>query len=80
MRRNFYLQHPLMAMNDPRMQNLLDEEGLRGIGAYWIIIEKLSMLPEPRTQLEYLRPFCKNRKITIRLSKENHPEIQTFQP
>ena len=63
MRRNFYLQHPLMAMNDPRMQNLLDEEGLRGIGAYWIIIEKLSMLPEPRTQLEYLRPFCKNRKI-----------------
>ena len=34
MRRNFYLQHPLMAMNDPRMQNLLDEEGLRGIGAY----------------------------------------------
>ena len=63
MRRNFCLQHPLMAMNDPRMQNLLDEEGLRGIGAYWIIIEKLSMLPEPRTQLEYLRPFCKNRKI-----------------
>ena len=51
-----------MAMNDPRMQNLLDEEGLRGIGAYWIIIEKLSMLPEPRTQLEYLRPFAKTEK------------------
>ena len=44
-----------MAMNDPRMQNLLDEEALRGIAPYW--------LPEPRTQLEYLRPFCKNRKI-----------------
>lgn len=30
MKRNFYLQHPLMAMNDPRMNNLVEQEGLRG--------------------------------------------------
>lgn len=57
MKKNFYLQHPLMAMNDPRMQHLIDMEGLKGIGAYWIIIEKLSLLPEPRADFEYLRPF-----------------------
>ena len=27
MKRNFYLQHPLMAMHDPRMQYLLKEIG-----------------------------------------------------
>ena len=52
-----------MAMNDPRMRNLTEEEGLKGLGAYWIIIEKLALLPEPRAQLEYLRPFCSSKKI-----------------
>ena len=51
MKRNFYLQHPLMAMHDPRMQDLFDKEGPRGTGAYWIIIEKLSILPAPRAKL-----------------------------
>lgn len=65
MKRNFYLQHSLMAMNDPRMRNLTEEEGLKGLGAYWIIIEKLALLPEPRAQLEYLRPFCSSKKISF---------------
>ena len=59
MKRNFYLQHPLMAMHDPRMQNLLAKETLKGTGAYWFIIEKLELLPESRAQVEYLRSFCK---------------------
>ena len=50
MKRNFYLQHPLMAMHDPRMQNLLAKETLKGTGAYWFIIEKLELLPESRAQ------------------------------
>lgn len=48
MKKNFYFQHSLMSMFDPRMKHLVDNEGLRGLGAYWIIIEKLSILPEPR--------------------------------
>ena len=52
MKRNFYLQHPLMAMHDPRMQNLLAKETLKGTGAYWFIIEKLELLPESRAQVE----------------------------
>ena len=47
MKKNFYFQHSLMSMFDPRMKHLVDNEGLRGLGAYWIIIEKLSILPEP---------------------------------
>ena len=65
MKINFYLQHSLMAMNDPRMRNLTEKEGLKGLGAYWIIIEKLALLPEPRAQLEYLRPFCSSKKISF---------------
>lgn len=42
MKRNFYLQHPLMAMHDPRMQYLLKMEKLKGTGAYWFVIEKLA--------------------------------------
>ena len=49
MKRNFYLQHPIMAMNDPRMKKLIDKERLKGSGAYWFIIEKLALLPEPRS-------------------------------
>lgn len=45
MKRNFYLQHPLMAMHDPRMQNLLAKETLKGTGAYWFIIENWSYCP-----------------------------------
>ena len=48
MKKNFYFQHSLMSMFDPRMKHLVDNEGLRGLGAYWIIIEKLSILPEPQ--------------------------------
>lgn len=54
-----------MSMFDPRMKHLVDNEGLRGLGAYWIIIEKLSILPEPRAQLDYLRAYCDSKKITL---------------
>lgn len=58
MKKNFYLQHSLMTMNDPRMKTLIAEEGLGGFGAYWFILEKLELLPEPYAQIEYLQPFC----------------------
>ena len=73
MKRNFYLQHPLMAMHDPRMQDLFDKEGPRGTGAYWIIIEKLSILPAPRAKLEYLRPYCKSKKMPLSYLKKSSP-------
>lgn len=78
MKRNFYLQHSLMAMFDPRMQNLVNQEGLKGLGAYWIIIEKLSVLPEPRAQLEYLRPFCDNKKVPLLFLKKVIEEYDLF--
>ena len=53
MKRNFYLQHPLMAMHDPRMQYLLKMEKLKGTGAYWFVIEKLAMLPGSCVDMEF---------------------------
>lgn len=67
-----------MAMNDPRMKNLIEEEGLRGPGAYWFIIEKLALLPESRAQLEYLRPFCSSKKISLAYLKKIIMEYKLF--
>lgn len=77
MKKNFYLQHPLMAMNDPRMQRMINIESLKGSGAYWVIIEKLALLPEPRATFEYLRPFC-NKKIPFSYLKKIILEYQLF--
>lgn len=78
MKKNFYLQHPLMAMQDPRMQNLVEKEKLRGVGAYWFIIEKLGMLPEQRATFEYLQPYCKSRKIPFAYLKKIILEYELF--
>ncbi len=77
MKRNFYLQHQLMAMHDPRMQNLFDEEGPRGIGTYWIIIEKLSLLPDAKAQLKYLRSST-NKKLSITYIEKIIRNFQLF--
>lgn len=79
MKRNFYLQHSLMAMNDPRMKHLLEVEGLRGLGAYWMILEKLALLPEPRAQLDYLRPYCHSKKTSFAYLKKIIIEFQLFE-
>ena len=70
MKRNFYLQHPLMAMCDPRMEYLLEKEKLKGTGAYWFVIEKLAMLPDSCGDMKYLRPFCKDYKISFAYVKK----------
>ena len=70
MKRNFYLQHPLMAMHDPRMQYLLKMEKLKGTGAYWFVIEKLAMLPGSCVDMEFLRPYCKMHKISFAYVKK----------
>ena len=70
MKRNFYLQHPLMAMHDPRMQDLFDKEGPRGPGAYWIIIESKTGISAPLLQ---------EQKDAAQLPEENHLRIPTFQ-
>lgn len=70
MKRNFYLQHPLMAMCDPRMEYLLEKEKLKGTGAYWFVIEKLAMLPDSCGDMKYLRPLCKLHKISFAYVKK----------
>lgn len=64
------MQHPLMAMCDPRMEYLLEKEKLKGTGAYWFVIEKLAMLPDSCGDMKYLRPFCKLYKISFAYVKK----------
>lgn len=64
MKQTFYLKHSLMSLYDPRMEKLIDAEGLKGLGAYWFIVELLAMRPYSRAQLRHLKPFCKRKKVT----------------
>ena len=54
MNKHFYLKHEIMAFNDPRIQNMLRQEGGKAYGAYWYIMEKLSLLPDMEAELKYL--------------------------
>ena len=58
MNKHFYLKHEIMAFNDPRIQNMLRQEGGKAYGAYWYIMEKLSLLPDMEADLKYLKPFA----------------------
>ena len=58
MNKHFYLKHEIMAVNDPRVQNMLRQEGGKAYGAYWYIMEKLSLLPDMEADLKYLKPFA----------------------
>ena len=58
MNKHFYLKHEIMASNDPRIQNMLRQEGGKAYGAYWYIMEKLSLLPDMEAELKYLKPFA----------------------
>ena len=58
MNKHFYLKHEIMAFNDPRVQNMLRQEGGKAYGAYWYIMEKLSLLPDMEADLKYLKPFA----------------------
>ena len=58
MNKHFYLKHEIMAFNDPRVQNMLRQEGGKAYGAYWYIMEKLSLLPDMEAELKYLKPFA----------------------
>lgn len=77
MKNYFYLQHSIMAVQDPRMKQLIKNEKLRGIGAYWFIMEKLAMLPNQRAELEDIRIFC-NQDIPFAFLKKIICEYQLF--
>ncbi len=41
MKETFYFQHDYNARNDPKLQNVLFDLGVEGIGVFWCIIEQL---------------------------------------
>ena len=41
MKETFYFQHDFNARNDPKLQSVLMDKGVAGIGIYWCIIEQL---------------------------------------
>lgn len=41
MKETFYFQHDYNARNDPKLQDVLIDLGVEGIGVFWCIIEQL---------------------------------------
>ena len=41
MKKMYYFQHDYNARNDPKLQALIVEMGVAGIGIYWCLVEML---------------------------------------
>ena len=41
MKKTYYFQHDYNARNDPKLQELIVEMGVAGIGIYWCLVEML---------------------------------------
>jgi hypothetical protein len=41
MKKTFYFQHDYNARNDPKLQDVLSETGVAGLGVFWCIVEML---------------------------------------
>lgn len=79
MNKRFYLQHGIMAIHDPRMQAMVEQEGSKGYGTYWYIMEKLNLLPDCRAGLTYLKPFaCRRFTFTYMMRIVREFELFTF--
>ena len=54
MEKNFYFKHDASASGNKKLMILLQEEGMRGYGAYWLLIETLRNQPDMRAPLKLL--------------------------
>lgn len=56
----YFVKHPLTAMFDARMQRLMETEGVKAIGTYWFIREKMGVAPREHFRLSDLHHIrCK---------------------
>ena len=60
-----------------RIQRFEKKAEARGIGTYWIIIEKLSLLPDAKAQLKYLRSST-SKKLSITYIEKIIRNFQLF--
>ena len=43
MKQNFYFKHDAPSATNPKLAKLLQKEGARGYGVYWLLIELLRL-------------------------------------
>ena len=78
MKRNFYLQHPLMAMYDPRMQTLLDKEGPKGNRSLLDHHRKTEPVARLPSKARISASLLQGQKAAVCIPEENHLRIPTF--
>lgn len=60
----YYFSHDSNAKDDPKIGLLIDDLGLEGYGAYWVLIECLRDQPNYKYHLSYLKTISRKYNIT----------------
>lgn len=61
MKQNFYFKHDAPSATNPKLAKLLQKEGARGYGVYWLLIELL------RLQTDFSLPVTETAGLVSRL-------------
>lgn len=63
MRNDKFLKHDVTATDDERVLLLIEKEGMKGYGAYWMLLEALRKQDDLRLTYNVLRPLAKRFRI-----------------
>ncbi|MCC8188570.1 MAG: DUF4373 domain-containing protein [Bacteroides sp.] len=62
-----FIKHSAAAKSDPRLSVLIDKEGLKGYGLYWMLMECLAHAPRLTASMEVLRVLKKQHRLSADL-------------
>lgn len=65
MKNDNFFKHDASACNGKKMMNLIDKEGLRGYGAYWILLEALRKEANFRCPLSVLQSLAMRSRVRV---------------
>lgn len=64
MKNDKFFKHDVSAANDEKILMLIEEEGMKGYGAYWVLLEALRRQEDLRSSLKILIPLAVRSKVS----------------
>ena len=67
-----YLLHDANAGSNPKLMIMIQEEGMKGYGIYWTVLEFLRLQNEYKASLKVIFPYWHKSKGDNRHTEANH--------
>lgn len=74
----YYFPHDCTAKDDPKCVNLIEELGLEGYGAYWVLIEILREQPDFKYPLKLISSIARRYNTNIEIVSRVINEFELF--